>query len=40
MTGGTGVGDKDDCADMVLTMCRTDRVTRQTMVIDSGRVFH
>ena len=32
--------DKDDCADMVVTMCRTDTMTGQTMVIDSGRVFH
>ena len=32
--------DKDDCADMVVTMCRTDTMTGQTTVIDSGRVFH
>jgi 3-oxoacyl-[acyl-carrier protein] reductase len=32
--------DKDDCADMVLTMCRTETMTGQTVVIDSGRVFH
>jgi 3-oxoacyl-[acyl-carrier protein] reductase len=32
--------DKDDCADMVVTMCRTDTMTGQTVVIDSGRVFH
>ena len=32
--------DKDDCADMVLTMCRTETMTGQTIVIDSGRVFH
>jgi 3-oxoacyl-[acyl-carrier protein] reductase len=32
--------DKDDCADMVVTMCRTDTMTGQTIVIDSGRVFH
>ena len=32
--------DKDDCADMVLTMCRSDTMTGQTVVIDSGRVFH
>jgi len=31
---------KDDCADMVVTMCRTDTMTGQTVVIDSGRVFH
>jgi 3-oxoacyl-[acyl-carrier protein] reductase len=32
--------DKDDCADMVATMCRTETMTGQTMVIDSGRYFH
>jgi 3-oxoacyl-[acyl-carrier protein] reductase len=32
--------DKDDCADMVLTMCRTETMTGQTVVIDAGRVFH
>ena len=32
--------DKDDCADMVVTMCRTGTMTGQTVVIDSGRVFH
>jgi 3-oxoacyl-[acyl-carrier protein] reductase len=32
--------DKDDCADMVVTMCRTDTMTGQTVVIDSGRTFH
>jgi len=32
--------DKDDCADMVVAMCRTDTMTGQTVVIDSGRVFH
>ena len=26
--------DKDDCADMVVTMCRTDTMTGQTVVID------
>jgi 3-oxoacyl-[acyl-carrier protein] reductase len=31
--------DKDDCADMVVTMCRTDTMTGQTAVIDSGRYF-
>lgn len=34
------VADKDDCADMVVTMCRTETMTGQTIVIDSGRVFH
>jgi 3-oxoacyl-[acyl-carrier protein] reductase len=32
--------DKDDCADMVVTMCRTETMTGQTVVIDSGRLFH
>ncbi|MBO0738693.1 MAG: SDR family oxidoreductase [Alphaproteobacteria bacterium] len=32
--------DKDDCADMVVTMCRTETMTGQTTVIDSGRYFH
>src|ERR1700761_4278716 len=32
--------DKDDCADMAVTMCRTDTMTGQTVVIDAGRVFH
>ena len=32
--------DKDDCADMVVTMCRTETMTGQTVVIDSGRIFH
>ena len=32
--------DKDDCAGMVVTMCRTDTMTGQTVVIDAGRVFH
>ena len=31
--------DKDDCADMVVTMCRTDTMTGQTIAIDSGRYF-
>ena len=31
--------DKDDCADMVVTMCRTETMTGQTIVIDSGRYF-
>jgi 3-oxoacyl-[acyl-carrier protein] reductase len=32
--------DKDDCADMVVAMCRTETMTGQTAVIDSGRFFH
>jgi 3-oxoacyl-[acyl-carrier protein] reductase len=31
--------DKDDCADMVVAMCRTETMTGQTIVIDSGRYF-
>jgi 3-oxoacyl-[acyl-carrier protein] reductase len=32
--------DKDDCAQMVLAMCRTETMTGQTVVIDAGRLFH
>ena len=32
--------DKDDCADQVVTMCRTETMTGQTIVIDAGRIFH
>jgi len=32
--------DKDDIADQVVTMCRTETMTGQTIVIDAGRVFH
>jgi 3-oxoacyl-[acyl-carrier protein] reductase len=32
--------DKDDCADMVVTMCRSETMTGQTALIDSGRYFH
>ncbi len=32
--------DKDDCAAMVVEMCRTTTMTGQTVVIDAGRVFH
>jgi len=32
--------DKDDVADQVVTMCRTNTMTGQTVVIDSGRLFH
>jgi 3-oxoacyl-[acyl-carrier protein] reductase len=34
------VADKEDCAEMVVTMCRTNTMTGQTTVIDAGRVFH
>ena len=32
--------DKDDCADMVVTLCRTGTMTGQTVVIDAGQFFH
>jgi 3-oxoacyl-[acyl-carrier protein] reductase len=32
--------DKDDCADQVVTMCKTNTMTGQTIVIDAGRTFH
>src|SRR5947209_6141873 len=32
--------DKDDVADQVVTMCRTETMTGQTLAIDSGRIFH
>ncbi|MGI9475696.1 MAG: SDR family NAD(P)-dependent oxidoreductase [Hyphomicrobiaceae bacterium] len=32
--------DKDDIADQVVTMCRTDTMTGQTVIIDSGRIFN
>ena len=32
--------DKDDCAQMVVAMCRTETMTGQTVVIDAGRLFH
>ena len=32
--------DKDDVALQVVEFCRTDSVTGQTLVVDSGRVFH
>jgi 3-oxoacyl-[acyl-carrier protein] reductase len=32
--------DKDDVADQVVVMCRTETMTGQTIAIDSGRVFH
>jgi 3-oxoacyl-[acyl-carrier protein] reductase len=32
--------DKDDVADQVVTMCRTETMTGQTVAIDSGRIFH
>ena len=32
--------DKDDIADQIVALCRTDSITGQTLVIDSGRFFH
>ncbi|HVC52610.1 MAG TPA: SDR family oxidoreductase [Stellaceae bacterium] len=32
--------DKDDCAVMVVTVCRSETMTGQTVLIDSGRYFH
>lgn len=32
--------DLDDVADVVLTLCRTNSMTGQTVVVDAGRVFH
>ena len=32
--------DKDDCAEQVVTLCRSSTTTGQTVVIDAGRVFH
>ncbi len=32
--------DKDDVADQVVTFCRTDSTTGQTVVIDAGRFYH
>ena len=32
--------DKDDIARQVVEFCRTDSVTGQTLVMDSGRFFH
>ena len=31
---------KDDIADQGVALCRTDSITGQTLVIDSGRFFH
>lgn len=32
--------DKDDVADAVVLFCRTDSITGQTLVVDSGRIYH
>ena len=32
--------DKDDIADQVVALCKADTITGQTLVVDSGRVFH
>jgi 3-oxoacyl-[acyl-carrier protein] reductase len=31
--------DKDDVAELVVALCRTDSITGQTVVVDAGRVF-
>jgi 3-oxoacyl-[acyl-carrier protein] reductase len=31
--------DKDDCVDMLVAIWRTETITGQTVVIDSGRYF-
>jgi 3-oxoacyl-[acyl-carrier protein] reductase len=36
----TAPADNDDCADIVVTMCRPETMTGQTVVIDSGRIFN
>ena len=32
--------DKDDVADQVVSLCTSDTITGQTLIVDSGRVFH
>lgn len=32
--------DKDDIANQVVSLCRADTITGQTLVIDAGRIFH
>lgn len=32
--------DKDDVAQQVLSLCQTDSITGQTIVVDAGRFFH
>lgn len=32
--------DKDDVAELVVELCRTDSITGETVIIDAGRVFH
>jgi 3-oxoacyl-[acyl-carrier protein] reductase len=32
--------DKDDVADQVVGLCKTDSITGQTLVVDAGRFFH
>ena len=39
-TAGASGAAAAEGADLVVTMCRTDTMTGQTTVIDSGRVFH
>ncbi len=32
--------DKDDCANQVVTFCKSETITGQTLAIDAGRIFH
>jgi len=32
--------DKDDVANQVVSLCKADTITGQTLIVDSGRVFH
>ena len=32
--------EKDDVANQVITFCETDSTTGQTLVVDSGVLFH
>ena len=32
--------DKEDIAKQVVSLCTADTITGQTLVVDSGRVFH
>ena len=32
--------DKDDVAEQILALIRSDSITGQTVVIDAGRVYH
>ena len=32
--------DKDDVADQIVSLCKSETITGQTLIVDSGRVFH